>query len=54
VKQGSVSFAAAMAVGVQIEKLDIADLQSRLAQTDKSDIRTVFTQLSRATGAVFP
>jgi hypothetical protein len=48
VKQGSVSFAAAMAVGVQIEKLDIADLQSRLAQADKTDIRVVFTQLSRA------
>jgi hypothetical protein len=48
VKQGSVSFAAAMAVGVQIEKLDIADLQSRLAKADKTDIRTVFTQLSRA------
>jgi hypothetical protein len=48
VRQGSVSFAAAMAVGVQIEKLDIADLQSRIAQADKTDVRAVFTQLSRA------
>ena len=48
VQQGSVSFASAMAVGAKIEKLDIADLQSRLTQTDKADIRLVFSQLSRA------
>jgi len=47
VQQGSRSVAAAMGVGVQIENLDIADLQSRLAQTDKTDIRFVFTQLQR-------
>jgi hypothetical protein len=51
VQQGSTSFASAMAVGVQIEKLDIADLQSRLAQTDKADIRLVFSQLSRASAS---
>lgn len=48
VQQGSRSLASAMAVGVQIEKLDIADLRSRLAQVDASDIRFVFTQLSWA------
>ena len=47
-QQGAASFASAMAVGAQIEKLDIADLQSRLTQTDKADIRLVFGLLSRA------
>lgn len=48
VAKGSASLAAAAAVGVQIERLDIADLKERLAQTTAADIRLVFTRLARA------
>ena len=48
VKDGSASLAAAAAVGVQIEKLDIADLATRLSQTAHADVKLVFTRLSQA------
>lgn len=45
VAQGSVSLADALNVGVLVEQTDIADLQSRLAQTDNADIQWVFNNL---------
>lgn len=45
VAKGSVSQDAALAVGQQIEQLDIDDLQARLDDTDRSDITLVFQHL---------
>ena len=45
VEQGSQSLAAALTVGATIEDLDIVDLQTRLAQTDKADIQLVYENL---------
>lgn len=47
VARGGVSLADALAVGAEIEELDIVDLQVRVAQTDKADIRQVYTNLER-------
>jgi hypothetical protein len=47
VADGSRSLAAALRVGVRIEKLDIADLQKRLEETDHGDVRLVFTRLEQ-------
>ncbi|MFN8472723.1 MAG: DUF2202 domain-containing protein [Anaerolineae bacterium] len=47
VARGSTSLASALAVGVEIERLDIGDLETRLAQTDKADIRQVYANLER-------
>ena len=48
VQQGSESLESAMAVGVAIEELDIADLQARLETTDQADIVTVYEHLLAA------
>jgi len=48
VAQGSISLAEAWNVGVLIEKTDIADLQTRLTQTDQADIQLVYTNLMNA------
>lgn len=48
VSDGSRSLAAALAVGVRIEKLDIADLNERLEKVVRADVRLVLTQLERA------
>ncbi|MBE0671603.1 MAG: DUF2202 domain-containing protein [Anaerolineales bacterium] len=45
VAQGSVSLTEALNVGVLIEQTDIADLQTRLAQTENADIQLVYTNL---------
>jgi hypothetical protein len=47
VADGSVSLVAALAVGVQIEELDIADLQTRAAATENVDINAVYANLER-------
>lgn len=43
--QGSQSLTEALKVGVLIEETDIADLQTRIAQTDNPDIQQVYKQL---------
>ena len=48
VLQGSVTAGTAMAVGVRIEELDIADLQAAIAVTDNKDILQVYTNLLEA------
>lgn len=48
VADGSVSQDAALQVGQRIEELDIADLQARLAETDQTDVSTVFQHLLAA------
>ena len=45
VAKGTASQDAALAVGQQIEQLDIDDLQARLDDTDRSDITQVFQHL---------
>lgn len=45
VAQGQTSAVEALKVGAYIEELDIADLQTRLAQTDNADIQQVFNSL---------
>jgi hypothetical protein len=50
VDEGSQSLAAALRVGAKIEEIDIADLQERLAQTDKADIQNVYQNLLRGSG----
>ena len=47
VAEGSQSLAAALYIGVTIEDLDIVDLQNSLAQTEQSDIITVYQNLMR-------
>ncbi len=50
VERGSTSLEAALQVGVDIEQLDIADLQTRLATTDEANIENVFQHLLTASG----
>jgi hypothetical protein len=45
VEKGTVSLKDALEVGVLIEKHDIADLESALKVTDKTDLKTVFANL---------
>lgn len=45
IAEGNASLKSAMNVGVQIEKLDIADLQSAIARTTAADIKTVYSNL---------
>ena len=47
VAKGSQSLAAALTVGATIEDLDIVDLQTHLAQTDKADIQLVYENLMK-------
>lgn len=47
VVQGSQSLTEALKVGVLIEETDIADLQTRIAQTDNPDIQQLYQQLLR-------
>lgn len=47
VQQGSQSLADALRVGGLIEEVDIVDLQTRVAQTDKLDIKLVYDNLMR-------
>ena len=46
VLQGSQSLGDALKVGATIEEIDILDLETRLEQTDKPDIRRVYENLS--------
>ena len=48
IAQGSLSQADALNVGALIEKTDIADLQTHLAQTDQADIQLVYNNLMNA------
>lgn len=45
VDAGSASLEAALAVGVQIEELDIADIEQMLTQTDHRDVQNVLENL---------
>lgn len=45
VAQGSVSLTEALKVGASIEEIDIRGLQTRIAQTDNSDIQWVYNSL---------
>lgn len=45
VAQGSLSITDALKVGAAIEEIDILDLQERIAQTDKADIKRVYSNL---------
>ncbi len=45
IAQGSVSLVEALKVGATIEQVDIADLQTRIAQTDNADIQLVYNNL---------
>lgn len=47
VARGTTSLVSALAVGAEIERLDIGDLETRLAQTDKADIRQMYANLER-------
>ncbi len=44
---GQSSVAAALAAGLEIEEIDIADLASRLEKSDNKDIRTLYQNLMR-------
>ena len=48
VADGSKSLAAALAVGVQIEEVDIADLEETLAATGNADLERLYGNLLRA------
>ena len=47
VQKGSKSLSDALAVGVEIEKLDIADLEEAISKTTHSDIALVYENLLR-------
>ena len=47
VKKGSASLSAALAVGVEVEKLDIADLEEAISKTTQNDINVVYKNLLR-------
>ena len=47
IAQGDDSLTAALRVGIIIEKVDIADLQIHIQETQHSDIRTVYANLLR-------
>jgi hypothetical protein len=47
IAQGNQSLAAAFQVGVTIEQVDIRDLQTRLASTTHTDIKSVYNNLLR-------
>ena len=46
--QGRQSLAGALQAGVTIEQKDIADLESRIAATDRADLKAVYGNLLRA------
>lgn len=46
-KQGSNSLIDALKVGAAVEEIDILDLEKRIAQTDKEDIKLVYDNLMR-------
>lgn len=48
VTRGKASAQEALTVGAYIEEVDIADLQTRLTQTDNADIQQVYTSLEQA------
>ena len=48
IAQGHDSLTAALRVGITIEKVDIADLQTHMQESQHSDIRTVYANLLRA------
>lgn len=47
ISRGDDSLAAALRVGIAIERLDISDLKAHIAETKHSDIRRVYTNLLR-------
>lgn len=47
IEKGNQSLTNALTVGATIEDLDIVDLQTRLAQTDKTDIQLVYENLMK-------
>jgi hypothetical protein len=50
IAQGNLSLLEALRVGAAIEEIDILDLQRLLGQTNKSNIRKVYTNLMDASG----
>jgi len=48
VAQGEKSLTDAIEVGIAIEKRDIADLEARIAATDRVDLKAMYTSLLRA------
>jgi hypothetical protein len=48
IAQGDDSLTAALRAGIAIEKLDISDLKAHIAESTHSDVRTVYTNLLRA------
>ena len=47
VEEGNQSLASALSVGAAIEEIDILDLEERIAQTDKEDIKMVYENLMK-------
>jgi hypothetical protein len=47
VEQGRKSLADALRAGAAIEEIDILDLEERIAQTDKTDVRLVYDNLTK-------
>jgi hypothetical protein len=47
IQQGSQSLESALRVGAAIEEIDLLDLDERLAETDKADIRMVYENLAK-------
>lgn len=47
VKKGNTSLISALQVGAAVEEIDILDLEKRLVQTDKEDIKLVYNNLMR-------
>ncbi len=47
VKKGETSLVEALKVGTAVEEIDILDLEKRLVQTDKEDIKLVYNNLMR-------
>lgn len=47
VAQGSASQLGAIAVGLEIEELDLHDIEERMARATRTDVQNVFTQLER-------
>lgn len=47
IKKGDISLVEALQVGAAVEEIDILDLEKRLLQTDKEDIKLVYNNLMR-------
>lgn len=47
IKKGNTSLISALQVGAAVEEIDILDLEKRIVQTDKEDIKLVYNNLMR-------